>query len=163
LAEDEPIELRPLEKYQIRQELLTERVDTDATDLKIFSARGLTTPGTLGELQLRSLDRETAAFYELIKEKISSKRRPPITVDFKLVDFSLSGIIESIYGEDTVYYRCANLNVRDRLRAWIEHLARSVAEPNRGFKTILIGKDQTLSWTPLANAYEILLGLCGLY
>src|SRR5262249_51794767 len=55
------------------------------------------------------------------------------------------------------------LNVRDRLRAWIEHLARSVAEPNRGFKTILIGKDQTLSWTPLANAYEILLGLCGLY
>jgi exodeoxyribonuclease V gamma subunit len=163
LAEDEPIELGPLEKYQIRQELLTERVDTGRSNLKIFTARGLTAPGTLGGLQLRSLDRDATTFYELIKGKISSKRQPPIPVDFKLGDFSLSGIIESIYGDDTVYYRCANLNVRDRLCAWVEHLGRSVAENNRSFKTLLIGKDQTLKWAPLTNAPDILLDLCELY
>jgi Exodeoxyribonuclease V, gamma subunit. len=48
LQDDEPIELDSLEKYLIRQELLTERIDTGTSNLEIFAARGVSAPGLMG-------------------------------------------------------------------------------------------------------------------
>jgi exodeoxyribonuclease V gamma subunit len=163
LSDDEPIELDSLEKYQIGQDLLTERVETGASNLEVFAARGISAPGLMGRLQLRSLDRDAASFRSKVLPYISGKRAEPITIDLRLGEFSLSGLLESVYGQNLVHYRCANLNIRDRIRAWVEHLARSAADNRTRFKTILIGKDDIISWEPVATAPDLLADLCQLY
>jgi exodeoxyribonuclease V gamma subunit len=164
LPDDEPIELDQLEKYQIRQKLLTHWIDTGKADLEIFRASGVTASGGIGELQLRSLDRDASKFQSTVLQYIGDgKRSEPLAIDLALGEFALSGTIESIYGTNIVYYRCANLNIRDRLRAWVEHLARSASDDRDSFKTILIGKDETMSWQPVATANQLLNHLCQLY
>ena len=163
LQDDEPIELDSLEKYLIRQELLTERIDTGTSNLEIFAARGVSAPGLMGQLQLRSLDRDAANFRSKVLPYISDKRSEPIAIDLKLGEFSLSGALESMYGQNGVHYRCANLNLRDRISAWVENLARSAADSQGNFKTILIGKDEIISWVLVPTAANLLRDLCDLY
>jgi exodeoxyribonuclease V gamma subunit len=163
LPDDEPLELGPLEKYWIQQDLLTEWIDTGASNLEVFTARGVTASGVLGQLQLRSFDRDAAAFRSTVLPHIRERRAEPIAIDLALGEFTLSGPIESVYGSNIVHYRSATLKARDRLRAWVEHLARSAADKNGQFKTILIGKDDVVVWSPVATAAELLTDLCQLY
>ncbi len=162
LPDDEPILLDAIEKYQIRQELLTERIDTNAVNLQLFGARGVLPPGAIGEMQLRALDREAENFSSIVHPCIGRKDEP-IAIDLRLGNFSLTGEIDTIYGGRIVHYRCAKLNLRDRLQAWIDHLA-SCATGNGGLtKTLLIGTDFTLTWEMTADAKKILAGLCDLF
>jgi exodeoxyribonuclease V gamma subunit len=162
-ADDEPIELDALEKYHIRQELLREYVDEGRSNLDVFIARGSAAPGIAGQLQLSSLNREAESFYLQIRNTVAQKRGEPVAIDLTLAQFSLSGLIESIYGPNTMHYRCANLSVRDWLQAWVEHLARSASSGNAAFRTVLIGKDQAVSWSPVPNASQMLDNLCEFY
>jgi Exonuclease V gamma subunit len=68
-----------------------------------------------------------------------------------------------MYGQNGVHYRCANLNLRDRISAWVENLARSAADSQGDFKTILIGKDEIISWVLVPTAANLLRDLCDLY
>ena len=163
LPDDEPIKLDGLEKYQIQQDLLTDWIDTGGSNLEVFTARGVTASGVLGQLQLRSFDRDAANFRSTVLPYIRDKRSEPIAIDLDLGEFTLSGLIESVYGSNIVHYRSATLKVRDRLRAWIQHLARSAADKNGRFKTMLIGKDDIVSWLQIATAGELLTDLCQLY
>ena len=164
LADDEPIELKPLTKYQIRQDLLTERIDTNSANLKVFAARGVVPLGTIGELQLRSLDRAAENFSSVVRPCIGEdKKGEPLAIDLQLGEFSLTGTIETIYGGKIVHYRCANLNLRDRLRAWVEHLASCATAAGAPKETLLIGMDITLAWEKISNAKEILEDLCQLF
>jgi exodeoxyribonuclease V gamma subunit len=164
LADDEPIELNPLTKYQIRQDLLTERIDTNSANLKVFAARGVVPLGTMGELQLRSLDLVAENFSSIVRPCIGKgKRGEPLAIDLHLGEFSLTGTIETIYGGKIVHYRCAKLNLRDRLRAWVDHLASCTTGSGAPKETLLIGMDVTLGWEEIANAKEILEDLCRLF
>jgi len=164
LPDDEPIELNQLEKYQIRQKLLTHWIDSGKGDLEVFRASGVTASGGIGELQLRSLNCDASEFRSAVLGYLGDgKRSEPLAIDLALGDFTLSGTIQSIYGSNIVHYRCADLNIRDRLRAWLEHLARSASGERDSLKTILIGKDETMSWHPVATANELLNDLCRLY
>jgi len=104
-------------------------IDTGASNLEVFTASGVVPSGVLGNLQLRSFDRDAAAFRSVVLPHILAKRAEPIAVDLTLDEFTLSGPIESIYGTNIVHYRSATLKVRDRLRAWVDHLARSATDP----------------------------------
>jgi exodeoxyribonuclease V gamma subunit len=164
LADDEPIQLKPLAKYQIRQDLLTERIDTNSANLKVFAARGVVPLGTMGELQLRSLDRVAENFSSTVRPCIGEgKKGEPLAVDLRLGDFSVTGTIETIYGGKIVHYRCANLNLRDRLRAWVDHLTSCATGGGAPNETLLIGMDVTLAWEEISKAKEILEDLCQLF
>jgi exodeoxyribonuclease V gamma subunit len=164
LADDEPIELKPLTKYQIRQDLLTERIDTNSANLKVFVARGVAPLGTIGQLQLRSLDRVAENFSSTVRPCIGQgKKGEPLAIDLRLGDFSVTGTIETIYGGKIVHYRCANLNLRDRLRAWVDHLASCATGGGAPKETLLIGMDVTLAWEELSNAKQIIEDLCQLF
>src|SRR5262249_12255831 len=164
LPEDEPLGLNQLEKYRIRQDLLKERVDTGKVDLRVFTARGVVPPGGLGELQLRSLDHDAATFHsKVMRYIVDGKKSESLPIDLALGEFSLTGRIESIYSGNIVHYRCANITVGDRLRAWVEHLARSASGERNNFKTFLIGQDEIISWKWVATAKDILVQLCKLY
>ena len=164
LADDEPIELNPLTKYQIRQDLLTERIDTNSANLKVFAARGVVPLGTIGEMQLRALDRMAENFSSTVRPCIGEdKKGEPLSVDLHLGEFSITGTIETIYGGRIVHYRCANLNLRDRLRAWVDHLASCAMGSGAPKETLLIGMDITLAWEEISNAKDILQDLCQVF
>jgi exodeoxyribonuclease V gamma subunit len=164
LPDDEPIELNQLEKYTVRQELLTERIDTSTSDLQVFAARGDVPSGTIGQLQLRSLDREAEVFTSIVRPYIGQGAKgEPVTIDVRCGEFSLTGRIETIYGDQVVHYRCANLNLRDRLRAWVDHLAIKASGEATPARTLLIGRDAVLEWSEVREAKSLLQDLCRLY
>jgi exodeoxyribonuclease V gamma subunit len=164
LPDDEPIELNSLEKYSARQELLTERIDTGQSDLRIFAARGEMPPGAIGQMQLRALDREAERFAAVVRPYVGeSKRGEPLSVDIQCGEFSLTGRIETIYGKRVVHYRCAKLNLRDRLRGWIDHLASTAMGGDAPGETLLIGMDEVWKWQRISDARDYLQELCALY
>ena len=165
LPDDEPLELDSLEQYHIRQELLTERIDTKRdANLKVFAARGSVPSGIMGELQLRSLDHDAEKFRSTVWPYIGDgKKVEPIAVDLHVGKFSLTGRIESIYNDKIVHYRCAKLNPRDRLRAWIDHLASCAMGIDAPDQTVLIGMDEVVGWQKVTTAEQILTNLCQLY
>jgi len=164
LPDDEPIALNQLEKYSVRQELLTERIDTDRANLKVFAARGDVPPGTIGQLQLLSLDRDAEKFASVVRPYIGrAAKGEPLTIDIRCGEFSLTGRIETIYGGKVVHYRCAKLNLRDRLRAWIDHLASRATGDFAATGTLLIGMDAVWEWQEVGGAKNLLEDLCALY
>jgi exodeoxyribonuclease V gamma subunit len=164
LPDDEPIELNQLEKYSVRQELLTERIDTATADLQVFAARGNVPPGTIGQLQLRSFDREAERFASVVRPFIGEgKKGEPITIDIRSGEFSVTGRVETIYGDKVVHYRCAKLNLRDRLRAWVDHLAVNATSGATPTETLLIGMDEVMEWQEIREAKDLLQDLCALY
>ena len=76
----------------------------------------------------------------------------PLLIDLRIDPFSLTGQIESIYGGRIVQFRCASLKPKDRLRAWICHLARCAADSDAASETVLIGVDEVVKFLPLKNA-----------
>jgi exodeoxyribonuclease V gamma subunit len=87
----------------------------------------------------------------------------PLPVDVTIGPFSLTGQIESIYGDRIVRFRCATLKVKDRLRAWISHLVRCAARPAAYCETILIGTDAIVRFSPVGEAHEEMAKLLEIY
>jgi exodeoxyribonuclease V gamma subunit len=87
----------------------------------------------------------------------------PLTIDIRCGEFSLTGRIETIYGGKVVHYRCASLNLRDRLRAWIDHLASRATGDSAPTETLLIGMDSVWEWQEVGGAKNLLEDLCALY
>jgi exodeoxyribonuclease V gamma subunit len=110
------------------------------------------------------LDRAADNFSSSVRPCIGEdKKGEPLAIDLPLGEFSLTGTIETIYGGKIVHYRCANLNLRDRLRAWVEHLASCATAGGAPKESLLIGMDVTLAWEEIPTAKEILEDLCQLF
>lgn len=164
LRDDEPLQLGPLDQYHIRQELVGEWLETGKTDLNVFAARGLSAPGAVGKLQLRSLDRETERFHTSVMRYVGNgQKEEPVLINQRLGDLSLTGSIDSLYAGRIVHYRCAKLNLKDRLGAWVDHLVSCATTPERASATILVGTDKVIRWEGFAGAEERLRELCQLY
>jgi exodeoxyribonuclease V gamma subunit len=158
LAETEPMELDGRKRYDIKQELLGERLGMGtAANPKMFSARGVLAPGELGTRQFRSLHREAEIFHAKLRAHIGDgAREEPLLLNLRLGDCALSGRIESLYSGKVVQFRCAKLKPRDWLQAWIPLLACRAAEPHMPRAALLLGTDEEVIFEP-PNEAEILL------
>lgn len=87
----------------------------------------------------------------------------PLPVDLRIGEFSLTGQIESVFGNRIVQFRCAKIKEKDRLRAWILHLVHCAALPKAEQVTTLVGEDETVKFSPVADAAKLLKTLLGIY
>jgi exodeoxyribonuclease V gamma subunit len=165
LSDNEPIQLTPLEKYPIKQELLTEKLDAgEALPLEVFQARGILPPGTIGELQLAAMRTEIQKLAPIVQSQIGGGRKDePVTIDLELESFRLAGTIHSLYGGRNVYFRTAKVNPKDYLRAWIAHLALCASDGGKEPQTVLIGRDVVVTFRPVPSARAELQSLCQLF
>jgi exodeoxyribonuclease V gamma subunit len=128
LDDSEPFELTALESYLVKQELVAQALDRKKITAHGFAARGML---PLGEMGLAHFDRVLGAaeeFHKKVEPELRSKEPDePLLVDLRIDPFSLTGQIESMYGGRIVRFRCASLTLKDRLGAWINHLARCAA------------------------------------
>jgi exodeoxyribonuclease V gamma subunit len=165
LSENEPFRPDNLEKYLIKQELLTEELETDQPlPFEVFQARGSLPPGVMGELQLRSLRTEVRDLTAIVRTQIGDGTKDePVSIDLELGEFRLSGKIDSVYGGVSVHFRTAKINPKDHLRAWVEHLTLCAMSESSEPRTVLIGKDAVVTFSPVPSARAELQTHCQLF
>ena len=166
LDDDEPFQPTPLELYPIRQDLLTEELESGKMPpFKVVEARGILQPGVIGEIQLGSIRAEIQALSKTIQEKIDhGKKDEAVSIDLDLEGYTVSGKIDTLYGGRNIHFRPANLSPKDYLRAWIEHLALGVEYENGAeTQTILIGRDAVTTFELVSSPRGELRTLCDLF
>jgi len=164
LADDEPFELGGLERYLLKQELVADGLEKQTGRADAFIARGLLPLGEIGLARFQTLSHEADAFRRMVEPELRGQPLgEPILVDLRIGRFSLTGSIESLYGNGVVQFRCTTLKGKDRLRAWITHLAKCAAAPENNAETILIGTDEIVRFSPVADAPVQLEALLEIY
>lgn len=164
LDDNEPFVPTALEIYPVKQELLTQELDGEDLPFEIFEARGVLPSGFVGRLQLESIRAEMEKLAGKVGEKIGDgKKDPPVSIDLILPGYTLTGTLENMYGGQAVHFRPANLQPKDHLRAWIEHLALSLQNPSDKAETMLVGRDGAVTFDPVSSATTELRTLCDLY
>ena len=152
-----------LERYEIKQELVSRGLEEIPADSSEFAARGLLPLGKLGAASFFSLQNEAEVFRQKVAQELDKDTVTPLPIHLHIGDFFLSGIVESIYENRLVQFRCAKIKPKDRLRAWIHHLAKCAVEKETGPETLLIGEDETIVFSPVKNAHTLLEKLLGIY
>jgi exodeoxyribonuclease V gamma subunit len=156
LEEREPFAVTGLDSYALRQELLEVLLKGDDPDdfLPVARGLGLLPPALHGELLFRREASEAEKFAKVVREIIPGvEPLPPLDFRLETGAFILSGRLEGIWPERMVRYRHAKMKGKDRIAAWIEHLAlnAAVAEgyPNR---TTLLMADESVEFRPVEDA-----------
>jgi exodeoxyribonuclease V gamma subunit len=164
LEDSEPFELNALEGYWLKQELVTHGLADQDVTLSDFAARGLLPSGEMGSAHFYPLRNVAEEFCKKVEPELRGRKpEEPLLIDWRIDPFSLTGQIESIYEGRIVQFRCASLKPKDRLRAWISHLARCAADSDPAFETVLIGVDEVVNFLPVKNAPAILAKLLEIY
>jgi exodeoxyribonuclease V gamma subunit len=165
LSENEPFHLSPLDKYPIRQELLTKELEAgQPLSSEVLEAGGLMPPGVMGELELRSMRVEIQKLAPIVQAHIGGGTKDEsVPIDLELDEFRLSGKLNSVYGGRSVHFRTAKLNPKDHLRAWIEHLALCATSQGKESKTVLIGRDAVVTFRHVSTSHAELRTLCELF
>jgi exodeoxyribonuclease V gamma subunit len=164
LEDNEPFALDALERYWLEQEFVTHRLADQKVSLGDFAARGMLPLGEMGAAHFYTLLSTAEDFCKTVEPELRGRRPDePLPIDLRIDPFSLTGQIESIYGGRIVQFRCASLKPKDRLRAWINHLARCATDSDAAPETVLIGIDEVVAFLPLKDPLSILAKLLGIY
>jgi exodeoxyribonuclease V gamma subunit len=149
LEESEPMEIDSLAAYQIRQELFEPRLkESRAPGRDAFTARALLPPGSMGEQYFEKADRATGAFHGTVRPLLVNPEEPT-PIELRLGEFTLTGVLESIYNGRPVLFRPATLKPKDRLRAWIKSLLWCAAAEAAGrvpLRAVLAGEDEVVEF-----------------
>lgn len=163
----EPFALDGLQQYRLRQDILDACLkgrDAD-TLFEYFKASGKLPPGAGARSQYQVLVRESAAFAEAVRRFLQGPPEQPqeVLIEFDEPRLSISGRLNSLYGDRQVFFRCASITAKDRIRAWLQHLALHCAGTSK--TTILLGRDETVAYAPLSaqQARQVLQSLAALF
>ncbi|MBV8068424.1 MAG: hypothetical protein JO270_00865, partial [Acidobacteriaceae bacterium] len=130
-----------------------------------LAARGMLPLGEIGTAHFQTLLSAAVEFGEKVEPELHGQAPDePLLVDLPIDTFSLVGQIESRYGDRIVRFRCAPLKSKDKLRAWINHLALCAADPGTAHETVLLGSDEGgWKFSPVAEAQAVIASLLEIY
>ncbi|MFA6450321.1 MAG: exodeoxyribonuclease V subunit gamma [bacterium] len=163
LEDTEPFEIGGLEKFQLGERLVGRILARGDPEEILRAARrsGVLPHGAVGEKYVRDLLIDARGFAEKVRAMNAGVELPPFVVDIPLGGFRLTGRIEGARENYLLNYRFAKLKAKDRLRAWIQHLAACAA--GYGAESALIAKDGELTFAKVGNGAELLLRLGEIY
>lgn len=124
--------------------------------------------GAIGLVQLEQALPPLLHFAARVREASAEPPLPPRLVE---LDFDLDGerwtlaiTLSGLRGEGQTRWRARELHPRDRLEAWVQHLALCAAAPEGvAMRTRWLALDQTLALRPVADAEAQLGALLRLY
>ncbi len=167
LEDSEIFDLVDLEKYKVKQALVTDALEKHTPSPEEFAARGISAPtARVGEARFRTLRGSAAEFYKTLEPELRGRLpAEPLAVDLRIGEFTLTGKIESIYGDGIVQFRFASLKAKDWLGAWINHLAKCATSQDRAGqrRCFQVGDGEVVKFAPVKNAAGVLSELLEIY
>ncbi len=165
-AEAENLELTPLTRYVVEQNLFKAKLE--GWDLKDFrpiqNALGHLSHGNVGLAQYNDLSVGIDAFVTRIRRFTQNKIKTALSIDLEIGRFHLTGRLGDIFGQGQVHLRYAKLRPKDVLRTWLYHLVFCEAGAGAGPATsTVIGRDSAWSFGPFARSRIILQDLIELF
>ncbi|NPU83886.1 MAG: exodeoxyribonuclease V subunit gamma [Syntrophaceae bacterium] len=142
LEEAEPFALGSRERYSVLQYLLgAARTGTDPGNARdALRAAGLLPHGAPGFCRFDDLWGEAAALLAAVRPHTEGGPAEPLVLDLAIGEFRLTGRIGNVFAGGPVSFRPAKITARDRLRAWIAHLAGHAAG-RTAWRSVLVGRD----------------------
>ena len=130
LQDTESFELDHLERFQLADAALGHIMD--GQDIQTFHDRVLSTgqvlPGEVGRQHLRrEVERAQNIMAQVAPLLLAEHRQ--ITEELSVGDTLLSFNPTNLFGQTLVHYRAGKLRARQRLEAWVTHLAANMIEP----------------------------------
>lgn len=137
-----PIELDALEKWEVGDRILRERLDglSPAECMDLERSRGDLPPGCLSDDLLRQIGHQVD---HLLLTSTIEREHPPEShdVDALLADGSrLVGTVGDVRGDVAFSLTYSRLGPRHRLLAWIDLVALTVAHPTRPWRSVAVGR-----------------------
>ncbi len=143
VTDRDPVELSPLEAYELGARLLEQLAGGRAEDAAREWARGLglAPPGTPGDIDVR---RATDIARRLLREAgdfLRGEPRPPLAFDLALPGARVAGVLRDVRARGQAIVRFARFKPKNELTAWTRHLALCAAMttgPSR--ETLVVGR-----------------------
>jgi exodeoxyribonuclease V gamma subunit len=150
----EPFALADLERFFIRQDLVTKFLEED-TASDIFThlqASGKLPHGTPGMFFYEDLSVSAREFAGKIRSRIEGGPLEPAVADIAVDGFRLTGRLAGLYPRGLLFYRPAKMKGRDRLRAWISHLVFNHLHASEvASDTYAIFEDRSYRYAPVGK------------
>ncbi|NTW57259.1 MAG: exodeoxyribonuclease V subunit gamma [Chlorobiaceae bacterium] len=156
LEDREPFALEGLELYCLKQELLDVALQGGDPQelLPLWRSWGILPPARHGELLFDRVVGEVREFAAAVQARTGKATAlGPIVVDLQIGGFRLVGQLTKVWPQSLLHYRCAKLKMKDRMRAWIEHLALNATGPS-GYprETRIVMVDDEIRFAPVDDA-----------
>jgi exodeoxyribonuclease V gamma subunit len=157
LADVEPFEITGLQKYGTRQTLLDLALaGHEAADaFPILRGEGRLPHGAVGRLAFEAQAAAAKDFAERVRARLPEPGEP-LEVDLELGPNRLRGWLPGPRETGLVTYRFGKLRARDRIAAWIRHLALCAAYPQPSWASHHLAEDLTLHIDPVPSARSLL-------
>jgi exodeoxyribonuclease V gamma subunit len=137
-----PVELDSLELWQVGDRVLRERLAglEPSECIALEEHRGSLPPGPLGRTSLQSVGHTVEA---LLQASTQERAHEPdaADVDVTLADGTrLTGTVGELRGDVLLSLTYSQLGARQRLEAWIDLVALTVAHPDRECRAVVVGR-----------------------
>ncbi len=164
--DDEPFVTDHLTRYQIFGHLVQCALNDTPVDEAQLLQQGALPHGQGGKLTLNAFKEQLTPFIETVRALLPNERNEgalEVNLHFALSsgDFNLQGWL-SVYQNQQLLYRPADLKGKDLISAYIQHLCANAITPTN---TALVALNQHLTLAPMAEdvAREQLMDLLELY
>jgi exodeoxyribonuclease V gamma subunit len=144
VCDAEPFALDHLERYQVSELLLERRLAGLAAgdvELQLLRAMGCLPHADLSRASYQILCGEIDDLVATIDTSLGGRpvAKPPLAVAIDGRDWRIVGTVTTLTDRGLLHCRTAKIKPKDRIRAWISHLAMSATEP---LSTFLLGEHE---------------------
>lgn len=173
IGDREPVELDPLDRYQIGDVLLglcLEGVEGDRLE-RLARASGLLAPGTPGHLDHREIMATVGPLAARVRELRDGERQPDLALSLELADaHRLTGAVGDRWTRGRVGHQFARISGKNVIALWLRHLALcAAASAGDERRSYLVGRAaagqavQTIALGPVADPATTFSELIALY
>jgi exodeoxyribonuclease V gamma subunit len=169
LDTSEPFDISGLQRYNLENELLQRKIrGLDLNEyLPVKKATGDIPHGKIGYTLYGEMVSEINEFNRKIESLSRGTQHKQVEIDLLINHFRIHGRLEHIGEHGMIMYRCAKINSKDMIKAWLSHLALNMipAVPLTNFKntTFLVGKDKIYQYAPTLESQNHLQQLLTYY
>lgn len=152
--DSEPMEIDALHRVKLQQRVLERHLaghDDTADERALALARGDLPSGALAPLWDAAIRRNVDSLLARVGRPAFAE---PVLLDVRGEGWHLTGRLDGLVPDGRLQVRAATLKPRDRVRAWVSHIALTLLHPDA--VTHLIALDSTTRFAPPASASAIM-------
>ena len=165
LQDSEPFALDSLQVYQLKQQLLEQRLaDNDLVEYReLLKGKGELPVGPFADVAYRSYSDAADEFAAALQPQLAVSLEP-LEIDQQIGDFHLHGWLNNLTDGGLQSYRYTKIKAKDKLALWVHHLALCLIQPDDiPLQSQHFAEDGTLNFEPVSDATHQLHQLLEIY